>query len=298
MKTEDRAVVVAAYGGPKNIEEIPEFLQAIFGSPPAQPIIHRTIERYQKIGGRSPLCDDVERLVAQIRTATNVSVDHGFRFTTPFLTDVVSAKIDEGFKRIDILPLTPFYSAWSIDSMIDGLVPLVKRDDKNIDLYTIHGFSGQEQFLEAWAEIIEPLLPDIDIVFFTAHSLPLSDRTAADLYPAQVNTAAFTIAERLGIETWAVVFQSAGARGGEWLQPCIESEIEKLEPGTRLLVVPIGFVSENVETLYDLDVQARSIAEAVGVEFIRAETPLFNKKFIELIKSFIENPESWERCLL
>lgn len=291
-------MILAAYGGPRKIDDIPGFLQAIFGSPPPEPIINRTIQRYRKIGGRSPLCEDVENLVYQLRKQTSVPLDSGFRFIAPFIDDVVVEHAARGFHRIDVFPLTPFYSAWSVDAVIDRLVSSLRQAGHQVELFTLHGFSRHEEFIDAWAETVSPLIAGVDIVFFTAHSLPLTDSSASDLYPAQVNAAAFELAERLGIDNWSVVFQSAGARGGEWLKPCIDSEIEKLEPGTRLLVVPVGFVSENVETLYDLDVQARSAAESVGVDFMRAPTPFNHSRFRELIKKIIENSDLWERCLI
>jgi ferrochelatase len=159
------------------------------------------------------------------------------------------------------------------------------------------GWHAHPLFIEIWAErigtVMEKVLParrKTTPVIFTAHSVPVSMASASP-YAAQIEESCRLVAIRLGHERWSVAYQSRSGRPGEpWLEPDISEALKHLAPqaATEVVVAPVGFVSDHVEVLYDLDVAARKIAEGLGMRFLRASCPNDHPTFIRMMAEVIK----------
>lgn len=284
MAGEPRAVLLLAYGGPDSVDDVEAYLMDVRGgraTPPA--LLEELRARYALIGGGSPLLartrEQAGALGVKLGPAWPVAV--GMRHWTPRIASALEALAADGARQVVALPMAPHYSALSVGAYRAACeaAPAVRRGALSVAF--VSGWSDHPGFLDAVAERAAAALarfPDgartKTRVVFTAHSLPERVRADGDPYPDQVRASAARVAERLGLTDWRVAFQSAGATGERWLGPeagdVIAEAAQELSAG--VLLVPIGFVSDNVEVLYDVDIAYRRRAEAMGLLFARSES--------------------------
>lgn len=305
MKTEDSCVLLAAYGGPRKLDDIRPFLTAIFGTEPPERILSFTRKRYQAIGGFSPLCRDIKKLSEEFNqyySNNKYLFKPAFRYISPTVEDSIKEIKREGrrIKQILLIPLTPFYSEWSYDGYKKDIEKATKKHFSEVDSYVARPFFDVPGFIEAWVKIFRDNLPgDLEksFYFYSVHSLPLTDGAAKKIYPEQANYVAEKISVALGINNWKLVYQSSGSRGGEWLKPEIADEVDKLDASKykNLVVAPIGFFSENVETLYDLDISLRKKVVEKGFCYTRLPMPLNTVLFKDVIYRVIGSKKYFEK---
>jgi ferrochelatase len=300
------ALLVVSFGGPERPEEVMPFLENVTrgrGIPPER--LQSVAEHYQHLGGRSPLNEQNRALIAALeqdlaRHGARLPIYFGNRNWAPFLTDAVAEMKGAGVKRA-LAFITSAYSSYSgcrqylgdieqARAAVDG-APLIEPLRR---FFNHPGFveACVERTRAAWDRLAPLLAPrsraDARLVF-TAHSIPRSMADTCD-YEKQLRANAALIAERLGHAHWDLVWQSrSGPPHVPWLEPDILDHVRALHargtPG--LVIAPIGFLSDHVEVLYDLDEEARQLCRALGMPMVRAGTVGTHPRFVETIRELV-----------
>jgi len=293
------AVLLMAYGGPDSLDDVEPFLLDIRGGRPTPPQLVEEIRgRYAAIGGRSPLLGISRAQAAALQGRLDASdpgafrVFVGMRHWAPRIAQAVADIATAGLSRIVALCLAPHYSRLSIGAYLVKLEEARREQAERgceLAVTAIESWHDHPLFLQALAEKVESALhrwPESERrevqLLFTAHSLPAFIVEQGDPYPQQLLATARAVAQRAGVEGWRFCYQSAGASGVPWLGPAIEDVLPELTAaGCRnLLVVPVGFVADHVEILYDLDIEAKTLAETVGIHLERTESLNTDPTFI------------------
>ena len=279
------AVVLMAYGSPATAEDIPAYLADIReGRPVSQEAIDELTERYRRIGGRSPLDEVTEAQRARLEREVGLPVFVGMKHWHPRIGEAVEAALAVGAETIVGLVLAPHYSRLSIAGYRERLEDALRG---RAELVFVESWHDHEPFLEVLASRVRAF--DGHVVF-TAHSLPERILGEGDPYRDQLLETSRLVAERAGLADWSFAFQSASATGEPWLGPDILEELDRLAANgvRRVLVCPIGFVSDHLEILWDLDVEARERAAERGLELERIESlnddPAFMRALAELVR--------------
>jgi ferrochelatase len=283
------AVVLMAYGSPTSPEDIPAYFADIRGGRPVRPeAVAELVERYRRIGGSSPLNEITERQRAALEHELGAPVYVGMRHWTPRIAEAADRALGEGAQRIVGLVLAPHYSSISIGGYRDRLAEAV---GDRAELVMIESWHDHRPLLDILAGRIRGT--DAHVVF-TAHSLPERILAEGDPYKDQLLETSRLVAERAGVETWSFAFQSASPTGEPWLGPDILEELECLHAdGVRkVLVAPVGFVSDHLEILWDIDVEAREKAAELGLELDRIESlndaPEFARALAMLVEQVLD----------
>ena len=258
-----------AYGSPSRPEDIPAYFDDIRGGRPVRPeAVAELTERYQRIGGSSPLNEITERQRAALENELGVPVYVGMKHWTPRIAEAADQALADGAERIVGLVLAPHYSTISIGGYRDRLAEGV---GERAELVMIESWHDHRPLIDLLAERVGGT--DAHVVF-TAHSLPERILAEGDPYKDQLLETSRLVAERAEIESWSFAFQSASPTGEPWLGPDILEELERLHgEGTRkVLVAPVGFVSDHLEILWDIDVEAREKAAELGLALKRIES--------------------------
>jgi len=274
-----------AYGSPATAEDIPAYLADIReGRPVSQEAIDELTERYRRIGGRSPLDEVTEAQRARLEREVGLPVFVGMKHWHPRIGEAVEAALAVGAETIVGLVLAPHYSRLSIAGYRERLEDALQG---RAELVFVESWHDHEPFLEVLASRVRAF--DGHVVF-TAHSLPERILGEGDPYRDQLLETSRLVAERAGVADWSFAFQSASATGEPWLGPDILEELDRLAANgvRRVLVCPIGFVSDHLEILWDLDVEACERAAELGLELERIESlnddPAFMRALAELVR--------------
>jgi protoporphyrin/coproporphyrin ferrochelatase len=285
------AVVLMAYGSPGRIEDIRPYLADIReGRPVSDEAVAELTERYLRIGGRSPLDEITERQRAALERELGMPVYVGMKHWRPRIAEAVEASLAGGAERVVGVVLAPHYSALSIAGYRERLEGALEG---RAELLFVESWHDHEPFLAVLADRVRGI--DAHVVF-TAHSLPERILALGDSYRDQLLETSRLVAERAGIERWSFAFQSASETGEPWLGPDILEELDALyEQGVRdVLVCPVGFVSDHLEILWDLDVEARERAGELGLRLERIESlnddPAFIHALAELVRQALRVP--------
>jgi ferrochelatase len=282
-----------AYGSPGRIEDIRSYLEDIReGRPASDEAVEELTERYRRIGGRSPLDDITERQRAALERELGMPVYVGMKHWRPRIAEAVEASLAGGAERVVGVVLAPHYSALSIAGYRERLEGALEG---RAELRFVESWHDHEPFLAVLADRVRGT--DAHVVF-TAHSLPERVLAMGDPYRDQLLETSRLVAERAGIERWSFAFQSASETGEPWLGPDILEELDALnEQGVRdVLVCPVGFVSDHLEILWDLDVEARERAAELGLRLDRIESlnddPAFIRSLAELARQALRVPSA------
>jgi len=279
------AVLVMAYGGPGNIAEVEPYLQDIRGGRPTKPqLVEEIRTRYARIGGKSPILELTRAQAAAIGRAlgSQFRVYVGMRHWHPYIKDTV-AEVRQaggggggGHRRLFGGGRAPHDSSMSVGAYEKKLVEAAGGE---LDTALVRSWWANPHFLDAVATRIKralqrfPSAPDVQVVF-TAHSLPERIREIGDPYPEELAASAAAVAQLLHLEKWLFAYQSAGATPEPWLGPDVREVMRDLarRGSNAILLVPIGFVCDHVEILYDIDIECQALARRLGVQLERTES--------------------------
>jgi protoporphyrin/coproporphyrin ferrochelatase len=282
-----------AYGSPEGIGSIRAYLEDIRqGRPVSDRAVEELTERYRRIGGSSPLAEITEGQRAALERELRLPVHVGMKHSPPRIAEAVKAAEAGGADLIVGVVLAPHYSALSIAGYRDGLEAALAA---GTELRFVESWYDHGPYLDVLAGRVRGTEAH---VVFTAHSLPARILAAEDPYRDQLLETSRLIAERAGLERWSFAFQSASETGEPWLGPDILEELDELRSrGVRdVLVAPVGFVSDHLEILWDLDVEARARAAELGLELDRIESlnddPAFIRALAELVRQTVRVPSA------
>jgi ferrochelatase len=274
-----------AYGSPTSAEDVRPYLEDVrSGRPVSDEAVAELAERYRRIGGRSPLDDVTEAQRAALERELGIPVFVGMKHWRPRISDAIEAALAGGATRLVGLVLAPHYSRLSIGGYRDRLEESLAD---RAELVLVESWHDDPAFLDVLAERVG----GTDAwVLFTAHSLPERILADGDPYRDQLLETARLVAERAGLERWSFAFQSASPTGEPWLGPDVLDELERLQEDgeSKVLVAPVGFVSDHLEILWDLDVEAREKAAELGLELERIESLNDDPAFVRALAAIVE----------
>jgi ferrochelatase len=274
-----------AYGSPERPEDVPAYFSDIRGGRPVrQEAVDELVERYRRIGGTSPLNRITEAQRGGLAATTGLPVYVGMKHWTPWIAEAVEEALADGAERLVGLVLAPHYSRISIGGYRDRLERALGG---RAGLRFIESWHDHEPYVELLAERVRGT--DAHVVF-TAHSLPERILAEGDPYRDQLLETARLVAERAGVSDWSFAFQSESPTGEPWLGPDVLVELESLHARgvRRVLVAPVGFVSDHLEILWDLDVEAREQAAELGLELDRIESLNADPAFVRALADLVE----------
>ncbi len=292
-----KAVLIMAYGTPDNLDQMQYYLSDIRGGRPmSEAFVEEFRHRYELIGG-SPLT----RLTYEQAKKTGEALQGrgydwpiyvGMRHWSPWIKDAIGQMYLHGIEEAVGIVMAPHYSSLSIGRYRAKIEEAQQLHGTNIKFSLVNSWYQQPKFLQAVENHVragfEKFAPEarhkVKLVF-SAHSLPARLLQMGDPYDDELKTNARLIAERLGNVDWMFSYQSAGHSGEPWLGPQIEEVVVDLakEGYKHALVAPIGFVCDHVEILYDIDIEAKQIAQEHGLQLERIASMNSDPLFIEAI---------------
>ncbi|MFQ5588114.1 MAG: ferrochelatase [Nitrospiria bacterium] len=302
------AVLLMAHGAPESLDDIPAYIQHIMkGREASDAVIDQVRERYRLVGGKSPLLEMTRRQAASLEKRLNQSGDDfkvyiGMRHWHPFIAETVREIVEDPPDRLLALSLAPQYSTLSVEAYFQTLQSALTSAGLDIPVRRVKSWYNQAELIEAFSEKIQEALGQYDAsarvavqLLFTAHSLPESVVERGDPYPREVDSTVSAILQKLDIDpaskNWSFAYQSQGFRGGKWLGPEVEKVLGILgEAGkSEVLVVPIGFVCDHVEILYDIDILYKGLAASHGITLRRTDSLNASPRFIEALAQVVRN---------
>ncbi len=306
-------VLVMAHGTPATPDEIEPFYTRIRrGRPPTPEQLADLRRRYDAIGGTSPLAARTDAQVAGIAARLHrarpgrFDVRYGAKHTEPSIEEAAAGLVGRGVDRVVGLVLAPHRSSLGSEEYLERAAAEIGRLAPDVPFVPVRQWFDAPGFADLLADRVLAALSSLpadrgnEKVVFTAHSLPERVVAAGDPYPEQLTRSAELVVDRAGLAdsrqrdagvTWQVAWQSAGRTPDPWLGPDILDVIRGLPAAGAgaVVVCPIGFVADHLEILYDLDVEARAVADAAGVAFVRTASLNDDARFLDVLARVVED---------
>jgi ferrochelatase len=271
-------VLLAGFGGPETLAEVPAFVTSVLGRVPPDHVIPAAMGRYRAIGDGSPLPATTRRQAGLVgeelaRRGLLADVHVGMLHARPTIEEAAERVIGDRVEDLVVISLAPYRCEVSTDAYEAAVTRVF--DGTGTRLHFGPDWHDSPAYLDALTVMLggaRDLAPAGTPVIFTAHSLPLRMIEQGDPYADQLAVTAGEVARRLDLDDWHIAYQSVSAAAREpWLGPSVEEVMGSLAArgATSVLVDPIGFISDHVETLYDNDIEHRERAMTLGLEFHR-----------------------------
>jgi ferrochelatase len=298
-------LLLMAYGSPENLNELGPYLLDIRGGRPTSPeLVAEITERYRLIGGRSPLLSLTKLQASALETELNHRNETqarrfqaylGMRHWDPRIKVAVAQIINDDIRQVVGLVMAPHSSQMSTGAYFARLGEAMQELGADFDVIRIENWHDHPGLIAALAEkalAAKALFGDVDpCVIFSVHSLPERILEQGDPYDAQLHETAGLLAQKLALPAgrWQFCYQSAGQSAERWLGPPIEHVVTELSQSgeKNLLVVPIGFVCDHVEVLYDIDIVCRNLAEIHDARLERSESLNYSPTFINALADLV-----------
>ncbi len=291
-------VLFMAYGSPATLGDVDAYFTHIRGGrTPSPELVEELRNRYRRIGGCSPLLEITQRQArgvqaVLIQRGLSARVHVGMKHAPPFIADTVGQMAHDGIRVAVGLALAPHYSRMSIGTYISTASEAAGRH--GIALHCIEHWYDHEGFIGAVVARVQEAqrrFADADAVpvVFTAHSLPQRILEWQDPYPAQLQRTCEAVAAAAGLHRWLFAFQSASRTGEPWLGPGLGAVLQGLhdEGLSEVIVCPVGFVSDHLEVLHDIDIEAQVQARSLGMRLERAPSLNDEPDFIAALANLI-----------
>jgi protoporphyrin/coproporphyrin ferrochelatase len=299
-------ILTMAYGTPNGLDEVlPYYTHIRHGHPPSDEQLRELMGRYEAIGGRSPLREitqaEGDGLVAVLRRrhpGQAFAGYQGMKHTQPYLPDAVDIMHRDGIERAVALVLAPHYSAGSIDEYRRAVLGRAAEIGGPSRIAFVESWHLEPSLIDFLAARVVCALTRFDPderatvpLIVSAHSLParlVEER--GDPYAQQLTETARALAARLGRRHWRISWQSAGRTSERWLGPDILDTLRQVraEGHTTALVCPAGFVSDHLEVLYDLDIEAQALARDIGLHLERTASPNAHPAFLDVLADVVD----------
>jgi ferrochelatase len=303
MPTAPTGILLLAYGSPETPDDVEPYFRHIRGGrTPSPDAVADLRRRYELIGGRTPLRSITTETARALQAALDARAPGEYRTYVamkhwhPFIGDVIPRMAADGVRRVVAIVLAPHYSRMSVGGYRQYVEEAIAGLDAPVDLTFVESWHHEPAFLALMAGRVREGLaefPEGDrretCVLFSAHSLPVRIRTWDDPYEAQLLASAEAVARETGLQHWRFAWQSAGHTGEPWLGPDIVDYLETLHAeGVRsVLSVPIGFVCDHLEVLFDIDHEAADRAAALGIALRRTRMPNATPELIAVLDRLV-----------
>lgn len=311
------AILVVSFGGPESKDEVIPFLETVLrGKNVPRERLLAVAEHYYHFEGKSPINEQARDLIAALRAelerhGLKLPIYWGNRNWHPFLAETLREMKEAGIRRA-IGFVTSAYSSYSGCRQYREDIARAQAEvgPSAPEVNKLRAFFNHPQFIEAVAERVGDALEAIPAnargnvqIVYTAHSIPMSMANTSD-YVRQLDEVRRLVSQALGHENDVLVYQSrSGAPGQPWLEPDILDYLRKIKAENEVSAValaPIGFLSDHMEIVYDLDIEARQLCEKLELPMTRAKTVGVHPKFIGMIRELIlerMNPELERRAV-
>ncbi len=282
MTQQKIGVLVMAYGTPTTPADVEAYYTRIrHGRPPTPELLKELQDRYNDLGGTSPLAARTAAQVAGIaeqleaRFPGRFDVRFGSKYEPPMIEDTAPSFIEDGFEHVIGLVLAPHSSSMSTTQYMDRARAVL---GDHVRLTEIHSWWDNPDFIAIIADRVNAALATIPEerratteVLFSAHSLPEKILANGDTYPEQLRASAELAAAKAGLQSWDLTWQSAGRTADPWIGPDILDVLRAKHAAgiTDVVSCPIGFVSDHLEVLFDIDIQAQELAHELGLNLVR-----------------------------
>jgi ferrochelatase len=278
-------VLLMSYGTPATAADVEAYYTHIRrGNEPTPQQLADLHRRYDAIGGTSPLAARTRAQAECVQAALDASypgryrVFLGAKHAPPFIEEAVATIAEAGITRAVALVLAPHYSTLSVGEYLERAE--AAGQEAGVKIAGVRSWHLEPVLIDLLAGRLRQALdrlstpPSDTVVLVTAHSLPRRIVATGDPYPAQLEETARAVAEAAGVGRWRTGWQSAGRTPEEWLGPDVTVAIEEAatEGARGVVVCPAGFTSDHLEILYDLDIEARAVAEAKGLAYGRTDS--------------------------
>jgi len=284
-------ILLVTLGGPRAPDEIPGFIRNFIGRELPPPAMKAVVERYEKIGGFSPLV----RITGEQAQALGEALGPeyvcapAFRYAPPFIEDALDQMAEARPMRILMLLLSPFYAGITTGNYMERAKEHLKKKSLSVPVSFIHSWFGEPLFIESWVEKMkEDALHGEAFTLFSAHSLP--NRYSNEPYRRQIEETVGMIVARSGIKDYALGWQSIPNNIREpWITPTVEERIDEIAAAGfgSVVQVPVGFTADHIETLYDIDILHRKYAQEKGLSFRRLSSLNAGDTFIKALKEVV-----------
>ena len=297
-----KALLLLAFGGPRSLDEVEFLLTRLFkGRTPSPEQLERAKERYRMIGGCSPLpeitSDQAKALERELRARGHAFQSYvGMRYCHPLIEETLKHIVRDGVNEIVALPMTPFQSHASTGAYIAEVNQVNEKLGGVVSISFVKQWHCHPLFIEALREKIEEGVMAFEPgarkgihLLFTAHSLPMS-MLESDPYVREIDESIRNVLEKMEPHPWHIAYQSKGGEPEEWIGPDVETVLEDLasQEVKAVLLVPIGFVSDHIEILYDIDIVFQKKAEVLGMVLKRTRSLNTSERFINALATVVE----------
>ena len=289
-----------AYGTPAKDEDIePYYTHIRHGKKPNEVELQDLKKRYAIIGKRSPLLEITQSTAAKLRKRLEpyqVQVYTGMKHWHPYISEEFPKIVSDGTADLLSVALAPHYSKMSIGGYQDSVREANKSHGDTLKLSFVDSWHLNPVFIDKWSQRIKSTVANRfgsrEVYYlFTAHSLPERILAMNDPYKGQLLETSARIAKNLGLDRNSIgfAFQSAGHTSEPWLGPDILEKLAQLASERRkaVMVMPIGFVSDHLEILFDIDKEAQEVAYSLGIELARTESFNDSDDFIDILESVV-----------
>lgn len=293
-----------AYGTPYKEEDIERYYTHIRrGRRPSDELIEDLRTRYEAIGGISPLAkitleqaEKLEKHLNNIQDTYEFKMYLGLKHIEPFIEDAIKQMHDDGINEAISIVMAPHFSTFSIQSYNNR----AKEEAEKLGgpkMVHVESWYKEPKFIQYWSDKLKDIFQQIQdpketVVIFSAHSLPEKIIQFGDPYPDQLNETAQLIANNVNVPNYEVGWQSAGNTPEPWLGPDVQDLTRDLykEKGYKNFVyLPVGFVSDHLEVLYDNDYECKAVTNELGVSYFRPEMPNTQPVFIDALATVVLN---------
>jgi protoporphyrin/coproporphyrin ferrochelatase len=297
-------VLLMALGGPDSLEAVEPFLRNVrHGRPTPEEMVEEFRDRYRRIGGKSPLLDISLAQARALEVELNGGAARfrayvGMRHWSPFIRDTVARMRDDGLRRVVAACLTPYNSRMSVGAYFADLDEAIAQRGTAFEVARIESWNDRPELILAYADKVRDGLANLaaaghpdPVVLFTAHSLPERIMRAGDPYERELEETMAAIRKSLPPFRSRLCYQSAGRTEEPWLGPPLEEVLDELGQAgeSAVLVAPFGFVSDHLEILYDVDIEATERARRLGMQLARTESLNADPRFIRALAGVVRD---------
>ena len=278
------ALLVVSFGGPEKHEDVIPFLENVLrGRNVPRERMLEVAAHYYHFDGRSPINDQNRELIAKLREAIDIPVYWGNRNWHPFLTDAMREMREDGIRHAIAVATSAFGSYSGCRQYIEDIDRARAAVEGAPAIDKIPPFADHPCFVEAMADRVRAAMAEIPNgrLLFTAHSVPVAMAQASP-YVRQLEAACAAVAAKVGRSEWNLVYQSrSGPPGQPWLAPDVCDFLREIR--SDVVIAPIGFLSDHMEVLYDLDTEARAVCDELSVKMARAGTVGTHPAIVQMI---------------